>query len=204
MGQNKKIGIMGGTFNPIHIGHLILAETAYEDFKLDSVIFMPNKNQYYKENDDSVTNGERLCMISLAIESNPHLELSTMEYERPGTTYSVDTFEELNKEHPDCEFYFIMGADSLGYLETWKDYPRILQLATILVASRDEAGRISIIKRSREFKREHDCTRIYHLNSPSVGISSKDIRTRVKQKQTIKYLVPQPVEDYIKKHQLYE
>lgn len=203
MARNKRIGIMGGTFNPIHTGHLILAETAYEVYDLDTVVFMPTKNQYYKENDDLVANGERLDMIELAIASNPHFELSTLEYERTGTTYTVDTLEELNEQDPECEYYFIMGADSLASMITWRDYPRILELATILVASRDEKGTRAILELSRTFKEEYEYARIYHLDSPSIGISSKSIRARIKQNKTITYLLPEPVEHYIKTKQLY-
>lgn len=203
MGQNKKIGIMGGTFNPIHTGHLILAEAAYELYHLDKVLIMPTKNQYYKDNSELAANGERLDMIELAIASNPHFELSTLEYQRNGTTYTVDTLEALNKTNPECEYYFIMGADSLGYMETWKDYSRILKLSTILVASRNDAGTQSVLKLSKKFQHQYSYARIYHLDSPSIEISSKEIRARIKQNRTIKYLVPESVENYIKKKKLY-
>ena len=113
MSRNRKIGIMGGTFNPIHFGHLLLAETAYHQFSLDEILFMPTKNPYYKKLGNSVTEEDRVQMVKLAIKDNAHFTFSGEELNREGTTYTVETLKNLTQKNPDCEYYFIMGADSL-------------------------------------------------------------------------------------------
>ena len=138
MGKKRKVGIMGGTFNPIHFGHLLLGETAYEQFDLDEVLFMPTKNPYYKKLTNSVTEEDRVAMVRLAIEDNAHFTFSGEELDREGTTYTVETLSNLTKKNPDCEYYFIMGADSLYHIESWKDTEKILRLAVILVAGRGD------------------------------------------------------------------
>ena len=112
-----KIGIMGGTFNPIHNGHLLLAETAYEDFDLDKVLIMPVKEPAYRNISSNVSSTDRIEMVKLAIADNTHFELSLLEMEREGYTYTVDTVRQLKEEHPEHDYYFIMGADSLYHFE---------------------------------------------------------------------------------------
>ena len=115
----KKIGILGGTFNPIHHGHLILGQAAKEEFGLDEILVMPTKNPAYKTISGGVTEQNRVDMIKLAIAGFSYFRFSDMELNREGTTYTVDTLRALTKENTDCRYYFIMGADSLYQIETW-------------------------------------------------------------------------------------
>lgn len=198
----KKVGIMGGTFNPIHFGHLLLAETAFHQFQLDEILIMPTKNPYYKKISNSVTEEDRVAMVELAIEDNAHFRLSKEELNREGTTYTVETLSQLTARHPDYEYYFIMGADSLYHIESWKDPAQILKLATIVVAGR--AGTGSSLSSQIEYIENKYDSEIYRLNSPVLEISSNDIRRRIRDGESIRYLLPAKVADYIYEHGLYQ
>jgi nicotinate-nucleotide adenylyltransferase len=198
----KKIGIMGGTFNPIHNGHLLLAESAYYEFDLDEVLIMPTKNPYYKNISSTVKEEDRVNMVCLAIEDNPHFALSTEELNRDGTTYTVETLRNLTKANPDCEYFFIMGADSLYHIESWKEPEEILKMAVIVVADRD-GGNSSILKSQIAYIMNKYEADIRLLNSPYLEISSHDIRKRVREGQSIRYLLPHQVREYIYKYEIY-
>ena len=198
----KKVGIMGGTFNPIHFGHLLLAETAFHQFQLDEILIMPTKNPYYKKISNSVTEEDRVAMVELAIEDNAHFRLSKEELDREGNTYTVETLSQLTARHPDYEYYFIMGADSLYHIESWKEPAQILKLATIVVAGR--AGTGSSLSSQIEYIENKYDSEIYRLNSPVLEISSNDIRRRVRDGESIRYLLPAKVVDYIYEHGLYQ
>lgn len=202
MAEHKKIGIMGGTFNPIHFGHLLLAETAFHQFDLDEILIMPTKNPYYKKISNSVTEEDRVAMVELAIEDNQHFRLSKEELDREGTTYTVETLSHLTKKHPDYKYYFIMGADSLYHIESWKEPEQILKMATIVVAGR--AGTGSSLSSQIEYIENKYDSEIYRLNSPVLEISSNDIRRRVRDGESIRYLLPGKVVDYIHEHNLYK
>ena len=199
----KKIGILGGTFNPIHYGHLLLGETAYQDFGLDKVLVMPNKNPGYKDIDKDISDWDRLNMVKLAIADNPHFELSTIEYEREGITYTADTLLELKAYHPDEEYYFIMGADSLFHMESWHKPEEILQLATILVAGRDGASRNEIDSQIDYLSNRFEACNIEYLDAPAYDISSYMIRKLVKSHKNIRYMVSETVREYIYENNLY-
>lgn len=203
MNGKRKVGIMGGTFNPIHTGHLVLAQTAYEDFNLDQVLIMPTKNPYYKNIASMVSDKDRLSMIELAIEDNPAFALSLIEFERDGATYTVDTLECMHCENPQEEYYFIMGADSLYHFETWKNPERILELCTILVATRDNVSSSAIESQIAYMEDKYDYSSIFYLNSPNFEISSHDIRNRLSSGRNVRYFLSEKVDHYIKKHQLY-
>ena len=133
----KRIGIMGGTFNPIHYGHLLMAERAYEQMNLDIVWFMPNHVPAYKKLDETVGPEDRIAMVQAAIGQNPHFAVNTMEVRRGGSTYTADTLEILKRQMPDAEFFFIMGTDSLFQFGQWKEPEKIARYATLLIAARD-------------------------------------------------------------------
>ena len=200
MKKTKKIGIMG-TFNPIHFGHLLLGETAYEQFSLDEVLFMPTKNPYYKKLTNSVTEEDRMQMVQLAIRDNSHFTFSGEELDREGTTYTVETLTNLTERNPDCAYYFIMGADSLYHIESWKDTEKVLQMAVILVAGRGDLSS-SLSSQIEYIENKYDAS-IHFLNSPSLEISSNDIRRRIRAGESIRYLLPREVEEYIYEHKLY-
>lgn len=198
----KKIGIMGGTFNPIHIGHLILAQTALEQFQLDKVLFMPSKNPPHKRNEHILDDKVRATMVQLAIEDNPCFELSTFEMQREGTTYTADTLEQLTKLYPDEEYYFIVGADSLFYLDKWKDPETILKLCTLVAAVRDQRTKKEMEDQITYLSNQYDST-IELLDSPNIDISSTMIRERAKAELSVEYYVPTRVAEYMAKNNLY-
>lgn len=202
MSISRKIGIMGGTFNPIHHGHLLLAETAFYQFELDEVLIMPTKNPYYKNLSNTATEEDRVNMVCLAIKDNNHFCLSKEELDRDGTTYTVETLQNLTAAHPDYQYYFIMGADSLYHIESWKEPVDILKMAVILVADRD-GGTSSSLKSQIEYITNKYDANIHLLEAPVLEISSHDIRRRVREGESIRYLLPQNVADYIYEHRLY-
>ena len=136
MKDGKKIGIMGGTFDPIHIGHLKLAQYAQNQIGLDKILFMPSGNSYMKRNVSDTQ--KRVKMVTLAIQDYPSFELSLIEVEKSGNTYTCETLETLTKMNPDSHYYFIMGADSLFQIEKWRHPERIFELATLVCAVRDD------------------------------------------------------------------
>lgn len=198
----RKIGILGGTFNPIHIGHLIMGERAYEELGLDVVWIMPSNNPPHKDNDELVSDEARIEMVKMAIQGNQHFSLSTFEFERSGYTYTADTLIELSKRYPECEFYFIIGGDSLVALETWSRPNIIFEKANIVATSRD--GMTSEeIKRQILYLEEKYHGKIYLLSIPRIDISSHMIRTCIKQEKSVAYYTPSSVVSYIKEHNLY-
>ena len=197
----SKIGIMGGTFNPIHMAHLILAESAYEQLQLDKILIMPSKKPPHKLHDPIASDHHRIEMVKLAIKGNPHFELSTMELEREGITYTADTLQQLTKEYPENEYYFILGLDSLQQIEKWKTPDIIFHLAHIVAA-----GRYHFPKERIEGQ-VHRLEEIYHgkihlLEIPNMDLSSEMLREHVKMGKSIRYYVPSSVEEYIREHGL--
>ena len=199
----KKIGIMGGTFNPIHNGHLILGQTAYEQFDLDEVLFMPNKKPYYKKLSKNITDDQRCDMVKLAIADNDAFTFSDIEVTREGNTYTIDTLRILTEQNPDCEYYFIMGADSLFHFDSWKEPEEITKLAVLLVATRETMVTFDIESQIEYLQSEYENARIECLFSPSLEISSSQLRKRCRDGKSIRYLVPDSVASYIKEHELY-
>ena len=199
-----KIGIMGGTFDPIHIGHLLLGEFAYEDFGLDEIWFLPNGNPPHKETADTGTSLEhRIEMIGKAIEGVPHFRLNLHEANTEEHSYTYRTMQEFNQMFPEHEFYFILGADSLFSIEQWKYFREIFPTCTILAAMRDD-------KDGREMQRqilyltEKYGARIRLLQAPLLEISSTVIRDRASRDLGVRYMVPDSVAEYIRTNHLYK
>lgn len=188
-------GVLGGTFDPIHIGHLLLGEAAREELLLDKVIFIPAGNQWRKEQvDRDIAPAEhRLGMVRLAIAGNPAFEASAIEIEREGPSYSVDTLAALRGEMPDARLWFIVGADALADMPNWYESERIFELASVCVA-----GRPGEDERTTAFR-----DRVTWLEMPEIEISSTAIRERVKSGRSVRYMVPDGVRDYISEHGLY-
>ena len=189
----RKVGIMGGTFDPIHIGHLILGESAYEQFQLDTVLFMPSGNPPHKRNREGASNSQRIEMVRLAIEGNNHFQLSLEEMHEEGYTYTKETLTRLTAEHPDTDYFFIMGADSLFEFDTWRCPDEIARLCTLIVAVRDGLS-------SSELRYQAD---IRKLTSPNLDISSHMIRRWISEGASIRYYVPDPVRTYIMENGVY-
>jgi len=202
MVNKQRIGILGGTFNPIHIGHLILAENAHAQFHLDYVMILPTKNPPHKQNQDILEDVYRVEMINLAIKDVPYFKLSTIELERSGMSYTSDTLEYLKMTHPNTDYYFIMGADSLFNLESWKDPATIIKNACLLIAARDFTSNEQLNEQINYLKMKYKAL-IYQISIPNILLSSELIRRRVQSDDTIKYFVPPDVEDYILKEKLY-
>jgi nicotinate-nucleotide adenylyltransferase len=198
----KKIGIMGGTFNPIHYGHLFLAENAYEQIGFDKVLFMPSKNPPHKAKPDEVTEQQRVEMVELAIADNPHFELSTLELNREGYTYTADTLTMMTQSNPNTKYYFIVGADSLFMMQKWKEPQIIFNHCIVVVAGRDNVEKEKINQHAQYLKNVYNAN-ILQIEMPTIQIASAIIRERIVQNKTIRYYVPDKVEDYIKKNKLY-
>ncbi|MDD5448989.1 MAG: nicotinate-nucleotide adenylyltransferase [Candidatus Omnitrophica bacterium] len=187
-----KIGILGGTFNPIHIGHLILAEEALHKLNLDKIIFVPSYLPPHKEEEVILDAAHRFKMVSLAVKGNPRFEVSKIEIDAREKSYSVDTIKKFKAQFPpDTEFFFITGSDSLKELFSWKKIDEILALSNFIVANRPGFPIQGVPKA------------IQMVAITGMEISSSDIRKRLKEARSIRYLVPDAVREYIEKSKLY-
>jgi nicotinate-nucleotide adenylyltransferase len=200
----KKIGIMGGTFDPIHMGHLMLAETAYEQFALDQVLFLPAGNPPHKRNRTGrASNEERIEMVRLAISDNPHFALSLIEMkQKEGYTYTYHTLETLKSENPDTDYYFIIGADSLFDFSAWKEPGRICDACTLIVAVRDQTSAAQLNHEMDILSRRYN-GRFLKLDSVNIDISSHMLRQRIQEAKSLRYYVPDTVLRYIETHHIY-
>lgn len=197
----KKIGILGGTLDPIHNGHLMIAECARDQLSLDEVWFMPTGNPPHKSNQNISPNEVRKEMIELAIEDNNNFKFSDFEYKRDGIIYTSDTMRLLKNAYKDTDFYFIMGADSLMYFKDWHKPEEIVLYCNLVVAGRDNDD--SELLREVAILEDKYNINIHVLKSPKICISSSDIRDYINNKFSIKYMVPDSVERYIKNKNLY-
>ena len=189
-----KIGIMGGTFDPIHNGHLMLGKTAYEKFGLDQIWFMPNGNPPHKEQASIGSDIEtRIRMVELAIAPHPEFVLELYESDPSKVSCSYQTLEHFQTQYPEDELYFIVGADSLFAIETWVKPERIFPTCTFLAAYRDE------IDTAEEMQ-----TQIEILATPLMDVSSHELRQRIQEQESIRSYVPSDVADYIEEHCLYQ
>lgn len=193
---------MGGTFDPVHYGHLIAAENSRSEFGLDRVIFIPSARPPHKETEAVLDSQRRLQMVKLAIASNPLFEISTLEQERQGPSYTIDTVEYFRSRFPDTKLFFIMGMDSLLMYDTWCDYERLASLCRFIVVTRP--GYVMDVSSSAL---AHLPAILWEnlslLEIPGMDISSSDIRRRVRLGLPIKYMVPAAVEEYVRKYELY-
>lgn len=185
-----KIGVFGGSFDPIHMGHLLIGEFAKEFMNLDKVIFIPVGNPSHRENSLS-KNIDRYNMVKLAIENNSSFEISDIEFTKEGVNYTYDTLLELKNIYKNAEIFEIIGEDSADYLDKWKNYEELITLCNFLVFRREGYNYLS--KNSN----------IVIMDNPKIGLSATLIRERVAKGQSIKYMVPEKVEEYIKKEKLY-
>lgn len=199
----QKIGIIGGTFNPIHNGHLILAERAYWEYNLDKVIFIPAKVPPHKA-DMKITDASlRYEMTSLAIKDNPHFEVSDIELNLQGYSYTSQTLQLIHERYPEDKLYFIMGEDSLEDFSKWNRPDIICSLVTILVAGRDSDSTITV-KQLIEHYRQMFNADIHILDTPEIMISSTAIREIIKDGASVRYCVPDTVIDFIDRNHLYD
>lgn len=207
------IGIMGGTFNPIHIGHIAIAKAAYEQYHLDEIWFMPNHIPAYKSEDAIVSGEDRLEMVRLTVKDIPYCKASDFELKREGNTYTIDTLKLLNEQYPEHTFYFIMGADSLFCFDKWKNYQEIPDYAVLLVAPRDEQSKSDVLKKTKYFNDYFKKERFYLIDCEEIPCSSSDIRDcfsivkneKIESSNCLNFLdfLPDSVKEYIISHKLY-
>lgn len=198
----KKVGILGGTFDPIHMGHLILAQTALEQFSLDEVMLMPAAQPPHKAENQITPANLRLQMTAAAIADNDRLVISDFELHREGNSYTYKTLDLLHRAYPYTEFYFIMGADSLRDFAGWRYPERIAKSCVILAANRDDAPDKELLALIAQVQRTFDAD-VRLLTIPGVELSSSDLRRRVQEGHSIRYLTPAPVLRIIEENHLY-
>lgn len=194
----KKIGIMGGTFDPIHVGHLMIAEAVWDEYKLEKVLFIPSANPPHKP--DVLTSAKhRFNMTLLATCSNPHFEVSSIEMDRKGPSYTIDTIKDLKKIYgDDADFYFIIGADCIHELPTWHKIDELLKICKF-IATKRPSYKLDLSIIAKEFSDYN----IQLLETPELEISSTDIRQRIKKGYSIQYITTEQVQQYIRKEELY-
>lgn len=197
----ESIGIFGGTFDPIHLGHLALAEGAMYLAGLDRVIFLPNYQPPHKAGCRITPPAHRAAMVQLAIDGNPRFAFSDLELKREGPSYSVDTIRTLRALHPDWRIAFIIGMDSLLGITTWRDYESLLTLTDLLVVNRP--GYTTTAGEAMLARLGPLASRIRLLTIPGVAVASSDLRQMVSQGYPLRYLVPDVVAEYIADHHLY-
>ncbi len=201
--NRKRVGIMGGTFDPIHKAHIALAECAKAQLSLDEVWFMPAGDPYLKHSRKVSPATDRAAMTALAIEGHPRFRLSRLEMERSGETYTSETLTILHARYPDVHFYFIVGSDSLYQLERWHAPETILRLATLVAAEREYADRPRSFGAQVRYLEECYGADVAVLLFEEMDISSTEIRARAARGEDITALVPPAVATYIEAHQLY-
>ncbi|MDL2280612.1 nicotinate-nucleotide adenylyltransferase [Selenomonadales bacterium OttesenSCG-928-I06] len=202
--MEKKIGILGGTFDPIHIGHLIIAETARLDYGLDEIIFMPTNNPPHKNEIGITDSVHRYNMAVLATEDSPNFCVSSLELDRGGISYTIDTIKDLKKMYAEeTEFYFIIGRDMVGTLNTWKAIDELFDLCYFLVAMRQVDDADNIKEQLAGFSPKEK-SKIKKLNTLEINVSSTEIRDKLKRGEAIRYIVTENVAEYIKEHGLYQ
>ena len=189
----KRIGIFGGTFNPIHVGHLAIAQMALEQMKLDHVIFVPSNIPPHKKSHHILSSKHRYNMVRLAIQGNSNFSLSDVELKRDGRSYTIDTVSSFRKKFPaPAKLFFIIGADTLPHLKDWKYVEDLVKIIKFVVVNRPGYKKINI-----KFN--------YHFVSmPGLDISSTILRKRIAQAKTIRYYVPDKVFQYIEKNKLFK
>jgi len=198
-----RVGLMGGTFDPIHMGHLVTAEEARQQFDLDYVIFVPTGSPPHKDHDSISLPEHRYLMTSLAVMSNPSFFVSSFEINAKAPTYTIDTVRHFCcGEQGSPELYFITGADAILEIFTWKEYEELLRLCTFIAVSRPGYS-LELFRQTLDSNCPEMQQKVHLLEIPALAVSSTFIRERVALGKTIKYLTPEPVEQYIKNHGLY-
>ncbi len=198
----NSIGIMGGTFNPIHNEHIKLAVDSKDQFELGKVIFVPSGESYFKKRDKVLESDKRLEMARLALDGIDDFEVSDIEVKRPGPSYTCETLKELLEADPNSTYYLIVGADTFMMLGKWKDPEYLFDSCIICVAKRDDIDEDEIALMTRFYEGKYDAT-IRVIKADAVETSSTDIREKVKEGEDISSYVPAPVEAYIKRNKLY-
>jgi nicotinate-nucleotide adenylyltransferase len=196
----RQLGILGGTFNPPHVGHLVMAQEALDQLGLDRVVLMPVSSPPHKEAADDPGPEARLELCRLAVAGDERLGVSALEIERGGASYTADTLRELHARQPEQELTFIVGGDMAHSLPAWREPEAVLSLARLAVAEREGVRREDIATRLSEL---HRGDRVVFFDMPRIDVSSSSIRRRVAEGRPVRYLVPDAVADAISDHHLY-
>ena len=196
----RQLGILGGTFNPPHVGHLVMAQEALDQLGLDRVVLMPVSRPPHKEAGDDPGPAARLELCRLAVAGDERLAVSALEIERGGASYTADTLRELHARQPEQELTFIVGGDMAHSLPAWREPEAVLSLARLAVAEREGVRREDIATRLSEL---HRGDRVVFFDMPRIDVSSSSIRRRVAEGRPVRYLVPDAVADAIGDHHLY-
>jgi nicotinate-nucleotide adenylyltransferase len=197
-----RLGLCGGTFDPVHYGHLLLAEQCREQCRLNEVRFIPSGNPPHKESADITSGQLRAEMLELAVAGHPQFAVDSRELNRDGITYTVDTLSELAAEEPERELFFLIGADSLHDLPTWREPQRIAELATIIAVNRGDCP-LPSLDEIRETLGEAVASRIEIVTMPGIDLSATDIRRRIQSDQSIRFMTPRAVEVFVAENGLY-
>jgi nicotinate-nucleotide adenylyltransferase len=199
----KKYGILGGSFNPIHLGHLILAQEALYAFDLDKVLFIPTTDNPLKQKKNLVNKYDRYEMTALAIKDNQHFEISDIELKNTGYSYTIDTIRQLLRKDPDVKYYFICGADIIFHLQRWKEFEELLKSMSFAAAYRKGYDKEKLYGEIEKLNKMY-CADIIAFKAPLIDISSTLIRNRIKQNYSVKYMLNDDVYDYIQKKGFYK
>jgi nicotinate-nucleotide adenylyltransferase len=212
-----RIGLFGGTFDPIHWGHLRSAEEVREAYALDRILFIPTAKPPHKRGQTKTSARDRLAMVCLAVASNPKFEVSTVEINRPGVSYSIDTLQYFAaRNRGQDSYYFILGLDAFREIGTWRNFKRVFPLCNFIVTSRPGSRKSNLMSgvavavrklfcydSNKKIYRHRSGTTLHFLQLTDFAVSASDIRARVRQGKSIRYLVPKTVENYIRKRRLY-
>ncbi len=200
--NGKTLGIMGGTFNPVHYGHLIAAECARVEFGLDKVIFVPARIPPHKDATGILDEDIRYHMVEMAVRNNTAFEVSDLELKRGGISYTIDTIDYYWKAYPGCRLFFIMGLDSLFIMDTWKEAERLAGMCRFIVVTRPGYN-INDEEKMRDKLPSTFWDHSDFIQIPGLDISSSDIRKRRATGKPIRYMLPEEVESYIRANHLY-
>ncbi len=198
-----KTGIFGGTFNPIHTGHLILAEQAYSKLVLDRVFFIPSGRSYFKDDIKMPEASVRLRMCELACSGNDHFKVLDIETKRPGRSYTCETLEELKSMYPGDEFYYICGMDSFAELSSFKDPEKIFSLSHIVVAARPDGKETDGFETTKMKYEKEFGAKAERLDTSGIDISSSMIREYLAEGRSVRYYLPDPVYSFITENNIY-
>lgn len=216
--HKERIGLFGGTFNPVHLGHVKAAEIVLSKFMLDKILFIPSYIPPHKGTDGIASPDHRIAMVKLALGNKPHFIPSPIEIEAQGTSYSILTLNKIRETYPQAEIFFILGIDAFLEIDTWKDYKQVVDRCCFIVISRPgyrlqdagmalgkeyEKDTLDLSEEDR-FSEEMMARKIFLLPIDALDVASSDIRRRIKEKISIKGMVSPPVEKYIAENKLYQ
>lgn len=197
------IGLMGGTFNPIHIAHLIIAEWIKDEWNLEKIVFIPSGNPPHKSKKNLLESSVRYNLVEIATSSNSNFEISDFEISKEKISYTIDTIEYFRNQYPDEKLFFIIGADTLFQLEKWKEFKELAKMVEFITYSRWGYNKLQIENRIYRLNNEYGFN-IHYSNGPEIQISSSNIRDRLKDGLSIKYMVPDDVIIDIEEKGLYK